>query len=395
MSVTDETGDFFFAAVVPGAYTIRVEAPGFRPLEQNGNMVLSSARLALGKLALQVGSVTESVQVTAQTATVATTTSAHSATIDSKQMDLIVVKGRDPMSIFKTLPGVQIINDQDTWGGSFQSTVPRFQGRAGNTVYTDGVNGGDSNAGDNLSGITSMDAIAEVNVQANSYTAEYGLKGGAQVNMVTKHGGSEFHGSLAWYKRHEQFNAQNYFNNRDNLPKPRYRYSDISGTIGGPLPFKIPILNRDGKRFNFFYSVEDMRLKDVNTPQVLHHADGARTNGRLFPNQNTGRALISVRDPATNAPYPGNIIPASQRNAFWGYFSQLLSASQRLYAFRVQLSKPGTEHRPSPPRAAIPLRLAPHRQGYYQPQTADLVYKKRGLGSGGRAFSMGPDSNPL
>src|SRR5437016_7328965 len=268
-AVTSETGDFFFGAIVPGAYTIRVEASGFRPLEQKGNMVLSSARLALGNRALQVGSVTESVLVTAQTATVATTTSAQSATIDSRQMDLIAVKGRDPMSVFKTLPGVQIIADQDTWGGSFQSTVPQFQGRGGNTVYTDGVNGGDSNAGANYSGITSIDAIAEVNVQANAYTAEYGLKSGAQMNIVTKHGGSEFHGSAAWYKRHEMFNAQNFFNNKAGTAKPRYRYSDISGTIGGPVPFKIPILNRDGKSFNFFYSVEDMRLKDVNNPQYF------------------------------------------------------------------------------------------------------------------------------
>ena len=219
-AVTDETGDFVFAAVVPGAYTIRVEAPGFRPLEQKGNMVLSSARLALGKMALQVGSVQESVQVTAQTSTVATTTSSQSATIDSKQMDLIVVKGRDPMSIFKTLPGVQIISDTDTWGGSFSTTIPTFQGRGGNTMYVDGVNGGDSNAGGNFSAITSIDAIAEVNVQANAYTAEYGLKGGAQTNLVTKHGGSEFHGTMHWYKRHEMFNAQNFFNNRTRTAKP-------------------------------------------------------------------------------------------------------------------------------------------------------------------------------
>src|SRR5436309_5397911 len=257
-AVTSETGDFFFGAIVPGAYTVRIEAPGFRPLEQKSNMVLSSARLALGNLALQVGSVTESVLVTAQSAQVATTTSAQAATIDSKQMDLIAVKGRDPMSVFKTLPGVQMIADQDTWGGSFQSTVPTFQGRGGNTVYTDGVNGGDSNAGNNFSGITSIDAIAEVNVQANAYTAEYGFKGGAQVNMVTKHGGSEFHGTLAWYKRHEQFNAQNYFNNRTGAVKPAYRYSDIAGTLGGPVPIRIPILNKDKKRFNFFYSVEDV-----------------------------------------------------------------------------------------------------------------------------------------
>src|SRR5690242_7327649 len=263
-ALSNDVGDFFFPALTPGSYVVRVEAPGFRPLESKGNVLAAAGRLALGKLQMEVGSVSESVLVTAQSAQVATTTTAQATTIDSKQMDLVVVKGRDPMSVFKSLPGVQIIPDQDTWGGSFQSTVPTFQGRGGNTVYTDGVNGGDGGGGGNFSGITSIDAVAEVNVQANSYTAEYGLKGGAQVNMVTKHGGSEFHGTAAWYKRHEMFNAQNFFNNRTRTAKPIYRYSDWSGTLGGRVPFKIPILNRDGKSFNFFYSVEDMRLRDVN-----------------------------------------------------------------------------------------------------------------------------------
>src|SRR5262249_10099095 len=156
-----------------------VEAIGFRPLESKGNVLAAAGRLALGKLQLEVGSVTESGMVTAQNTQGATTTTAPATTIDSKQMDLVIVKGRDPMSVFKSLPGVQIIPDQDTWGGSYQSTVPTFQGRGGNTVYTDGVNGGDGGGGANFSGITSIDAIAEVNVQANAYAAEYGFKGGA------------------------------------------------------------------------------------------------------------------------------------------------------------------------------------------------------------------------
>src|SRR4051812_42736453 len=91
---SNDSGDFFFGAVTPGAYTVRIDATGFRPLEQKTNMVLTSARLALGKLALEVGNVAESVEVTAQAATVATTTSSHSATIDSTQMDKIAVRGR-------------------------------------------------------------------------------------------------------------------------------------------------------------------------------------------------------------------------------------------------------------------------------------------------------------
>src|SRR5438552_3148691 len=314
-TTTNDTGDFYVGALVPGPYTVRVEAAGFRPFEQKGNNLLSAGRLALGKLALEVGSVTESVQVTAQTATVATTTSAQAATIDSKQMDLIAVKGRDPMSVFKTLPGVQLIADQDTWGGSYQSTVPVFQGRGGNTVYTDGVNGGDGGGGGNFSGITSIDAIAEVNIQANSYTAEYGLKSGAQVNLITKRGGSEFHGTGAWYKRHEEFNANNFFNNKSGIAKPLYRYSDISGTIGGPVPVKIPILNPDGHRFNFFYSVEDMRLKDVNPLRFFSMPTALEKTGDFSQTKTPAGALIPIKDPTTGLPYAGNIIPASQRNA--------------------------------------------------------------------------------
>ena len=313
---TNESGDFFFGAVAPGAYTVRVEATGFRPREQKGNMVLPSARLVLGNLALEVGSVTESVTVTSQGAAVATTTSAQQATIDSQMMDLIAVKGRDPMSVFKTMAGVQVIADQDTWGGSFQSTVPQFQGRGGNTVYTDGVNGGDSNAGGNYSGITSMDAISEVNLQANGYTAEYGFKSGAQMNIITKQGGTDFHGGLAWYLRNEAFNAQNFFNNKTGTVKPRYRYSDISGTIGGPVPFKIPIINPDGHRFNFFYSVEDMRLKDVQTLFFITMPTALEKAGNFSQTKTPGGVLIPVNDRSTGAPYPGNIIPASQSNAF-------------------------------------------------------------------------------
>ncbi len=314
-STTNEAGDFFFGAVVPGPYTVLVEAPGFRRLEQKGNILLSAARLELGRLSLEVGSVAEAVEVTAAADTVATTTSAQTATIGSGQMEKIPVRGRDPMSVFKTLPGVQMIADQDTWGGSYQSTVPQFQGRGGNTVYTDGVNGGDGNGGGNFSGITSIDAIAEVNVQANSYAAEYGLKGGAQINLVTKHGGSEFHGSAAWYKRHDMFNAQNFFNNRTRTAKPIYRYSDWSGTFGGPVPVKIPILNRDGKSFNFFYSVEDMRLKDVNPLRFFTMPTALERAGDFSQTRTPAGALIPITDPVTRTPYPNNMIPVSQRNA--------------------------------------------------------------------------------
>ena len=74
-----------------------------------------------------------------------------------------------------------------------------------------------------------------MNVQLNNYTAEYGLKGGPQINLITKHGGQDFHGTAYWYKRHEMFNATNFFNNQAGVIKPVYRYQTLGGNLGGPV----------------------------------------------------------------------------------------------------------------------------------------------------------------
>src|SRR5438067_316672 len=188
---TDENGSFVFPALVAGAYTLRVEAAGFRPVDRKGNNVLAGARLDLGTIQMEVGAVTESVSVTAQGAGVATTTTVHEAHLDSKQVAMISIRGRDPMSLLRLLPGVQQGVDTDTFGGSFATAVPAFMGQTGRqTVYVDGINGGDGGngggGGGNFSSATNIDAIAEVSVQVNNYTAEYGLKGGPQINLITK-----------------------------------------------------------------------------------------------------------------------------------------------------------------------------------------------------------------
>ena len=142
-----------------------------------------------------MGQLTESVSVTARGETVASTTTSHQAVMDLTQVTNLSIRGRDPISLLKILPGVQMLpNDQETFGGSFATPVPKIQGGRGQTIYVDGINGGDGGGGGNFSGATNLDAIQEVNVQMSTYTAEYGLKGGAQVNFITKRGGSEYQG---------------------------------------------------------------------------------------------------------------------------------------------------------------------------------------------------------
>ena len=221
-----------------------------------------------------VGQVTESVSVSARGETVATTTTSHQAVLDLQQVTNLSIRGRDPISLLKILPGVQLLaNDQETFGGSFATPVPSIQGGRGQTIYVDGINGGDGGGGGNFSGATNLDAIAEVNVQMSAYTAEYGLKGGAQVNFITKRGGAQYRGTGYTYQRVTELNATNFFNNLNDIPKPDYRYSTIGGNLGGPVPkIEEPVLLLLDRRH---------AAQGCEHSPALHDADRART-GRRF-----------------------------------------------------------------------------------------------------------------
>jgi hypothetical protein len=316
-TVTNEVGLFSFPGLQPGPYTVRAELSGFRPIEQRANMVLANNRLALPPLRLEVGTLAEAVTVTAVGEVVATSQTSHQAILDLKQVENLSIRGRDPISLLKVLPGVALLaNDQETFGGSFATPVPAIQGQTGgNTLSVDGVNGGDGGAGggggSNFSAATNMDSIAEVNVQMSAYTAEYGLKGGAQVNIITKHGGSEYHGTGYWYKRHESWNSINYFNKVANRPKPQYRYSNLGATLGGPIP-KIKGVNSNGEKLFFFYSIDDTQLKNVQNLKFYQMPTALERAGDFSQSVRPNGTLIVVTDPTTGQPFNGNRIPANR-----------------------------------------------------------------------------------
>ena len=208
-ATSSDVGDFVFAALVPGQYTLKVKAQGFRPLEQTNVTVTPSARLALGTIQLEVGTVTESIVVQSQGATVQTGNSENGALLDSKQLSMVSIRGRDPVSMLRILPGVTQGFDNEFAGGFYGTNVPNFQGlnNSTTTIMSDGVNGGDGGAGGVFSATVNLDAVQEVKVQLSNYTAEYGRAGGALINIITKGGSREYHGTGYWYKRHEMFNA--------------------------------------------------------------------------------------------------------------------------------------------------------------------------------------------
>ena len=310
-TVTNEAGDFNFPGLTPGPYTIRVTLAGFKPLEVKATIVQGNNRLAVGTLRLEIGEFTEAVTVSSVGQFLATTQTSQQAVLDLKQVTNLSIRGRDPISLLKILPGVSLLaNDQETFGGSFATGVPAIQGATrSQTIYVDGINGGDGGGqgggGGNFSGATNLDAIAEVNVQMSAYAAEYGLKGGAQVNFITKHGGTEYHGTAYTYQRDTRFNSTNYFNKLAGIPKPEYRYSTLGGNLGGPVPGM-------NKKLLFFYSLDDTQLKDPNILRRWMVPTALERRGDFSQTRTPSGALIQVRDPLTNAPFPGNVIPLSR-----------------------------------------------------------------------------------
>ena len=313
-----------------------MEQRGFRSLERQGNVLTANEHLSVGNIELSVGEVSETVTTTAEGTPVQIESSEHSAQLTSIQLELILQRGRDVTSLLKILPGVAYGTESQTPGSGFGSSVPNIQGGR-NTWSIFNVDGFGQRPGSpsTFSSTVNFDAIGEVKVLLNGYQAEYASNSAAAVNIVTKSGSSQYHGTGYWYKRHEMFNANNFFNNTlftapltgvtTTVPKPRYRYSTLGATVGGPV--WLPKEKLKDKLF-FFYSFEDSQtlnpqaLRQVTVPTALERqGDFSKSFVSL---DSSGKPVpIFVRDPSKTgncsatdqtACFNGNLVPAARIN---------------------------------------------------------------------------------
>jgi hypothetical protein len=232
---TDTQGNFVFSNLVPGEYALTVEAPGFKKIERKGLMLSSSEVMPLGVLTLAVGSVAETVTVTARGAAVQTASSERSGVVTSNQVEDLLTKSRNVMSLLALLPGVVDTSpDTDSLTRGWNLYV---QGNRNNTdsMTVDGMVLNSWGLGNATDVALSQDSIAEVKVLVGNYQAEYGRRSGANITLVSKSGSQQFHGLVSYFKRHEQFNANNFFRNRTGQPNALYRYNTWTYNIGGPV----------------------------------------------------------------------------------------------------------------------------------------------------------------
>jgi Carboxypeptidase regulatory-like domain/TonB-dependent Receptor Plug Domain len=257
-ATTNGEGDFSLPAMQPGVYTIRIEAPGFRGLERKNTVLSANEHLALGKLTMEVGQVSEVVTTVAEGAVIEKESSDLTARLTSDQISLISTKGRDVTSLLRLLPGVSYVDDVESVGEGFGTDLPNVSGQRGrsNIASVNGLMGNDVSGSNKLSLTINQDAVEEVKVLRNNYAAEYGNQGGAHINIVTKSGKQDYSGTGYYFLRNEALNANEFFNNKVGLPRGLYRHNIWGFNFGGPV--RVPLLypNKEKKHLFFFYSLE-------------------------------------------------------------------------------------------------------------------------------------------
>ena len=314
---TNNLGEFVFPAVTPGTYTLKVEKPSFRPSERRGLALSSSQTLAAGAIVLSVGGVAESVTVTSQSAAVQTASSESSALIDSKQTEMTLARGRDVMSLLQMLPGVGSSTNITSMGGSTGTVLPNVNGSRAmlGRISVDGQQGTDDDSGIGAVGPVSLDFIQEVKVLSNNYQAEYGGNSGALINVVQKGGTFEYHGNVSWFTRNEDLNANDFFNNRNKLPRPLYRFNTFTGSLGGPI--SIPkVFTAMQKKMFFFYGHETWRVAEPSSVNSVTMPTNLERGGDFSQTLDVGGKLVPILNPTTGTPFPGNAIPKSQLNNY-------------------------------------------------------------------------------
>jgi hypothetical protein len=313
---TDEAGRFVFAQVPPGTYTISVEAPGFKKYEQAGIILNANDKIAIGELVMQVGALSDHIEVSATTMQLQTESSERSTALVGTQMQNIAVNSRSYLDLVKLVPGVVSTVDLRTAGVGGISNIAANGNRVNsNNVTLNGLSNIDSGSNGSVNATVSLDSVQEFKILTGVYQAEYGRSMGAQISVVTRSGSSDFHGSGYWFHRHDSLNANSWMNNRLPIgsggnPRSLFRFNDAGYTIGGPVI--IPKVIKSKEKLFFFWSEEFQRQLRPNTARNQTVPTALERKGDFSQSVDNNGNPFTIKDPTTGSPFPGNVIPANR-----------------------------------------------------------------------------------
>lgn len=324
-AVTNDEGVYTIPALVPGLYDIKAEKSGFKVAQRTG-VELQVQQTARVDFALTVGQVSETVEVSSTAPLLSTEDATVGTVIEQKRITDLPLNGRNFFSLVALSPNVtfgfaQAAQAAGRQGGSRSDlTISVAGARSAWSNYTlDGITNTDINFNLYIV-LPSVEALQEFKVQSGIYPAEFG-RGAGQINVSTKGGSNDYHGTLFEFLRNDKLDARPYFFKDPESPtqtaplKAPYRQNQYGGTLSGPV--RIPKLVNGKDRLFFMANYEGFKSRRT-VPSFFT---------TMTPDMRTGNFSVvtaPIQDPSTrvrsgntitSTPFAGNIIPASRISA--------------------------------------------------------------------------------
>ncbi len=325
--VSNSAGEYTAADIPIGEYKVEAQATGFRLLVRSG-ITLDAGQTQRVNLQLTVGAAAQEVTVAGNLPKVETDTSAISGVITGSQVSQLSIQARNFANLALLVPGAAPLGgayDPNTIGDIATDTLP-VNGIPGNmnNWEIDGTNDVDQGSGsDSLQVFPSLDSIAEFRISTSNYSAEFPKSGSAMIEVATKSGTSQFHGTAFEFLRNDALDSNNWFLNRQiappggNAPKQPLKHNDFGFTFGGP--FYIPGHYNDSKQKTFFFVSEEWRryrdgtVINANVPSTLERQGDFSQCDSSSPNYNAvvASGCQVPTNPATGAPFANDSVPVS------------------------------------------------------------------------------------
>jgi hypothetical protein len=314
-ATTDQAGNYVVTPLNVGRYSVSVEAAGFKRSVRSDITLNVQDRLRVDA-ALEVGAVTDTVEVAAAAPMLETDTSYLGEVVDSQRIVDLPLNGRifTRLAVLTagTTPTVHGARDENSGGFSSNGVRP-YQ----NNYLLDGVD--NNSLSEDLVSQQSFvigpppDAIAEFKVQTNSMSAEFGRSGGAVLNVTIKSGTNQLHGTVYEFLRNSALDAKNFFDSPTN-PIPPFKQNQFGFSTGAPI--WIPKVYNGKNRTFFFFDYQGTRIRTGQTFLATVPPDAWRTGDFSGYNQifDPNTTVVDANGNATRQPYAGNKIPQSQWN---------------------------------------------------------------------------------
>ena len=237
-AITGSQGTYTIPLLRPGNYTLTAEAAGFKKYVREG-LQLQVGQTAAVNISLEVGQVTESVNVTAEAPLLETTKADRGGVIDTQRIHELPINGRNPFLLGAMIAGVNF-HGAAIWQRPFDNgaiadwTINGGQAR-GTEFLMDGAPNNAQMGGNNIAYVPPVDSVAEFKIQTNSYDSQYGHTNGGIVNVSTKSGTNELHGSVYGFWKRPTWSANLFQNNAYARPRPEITYNLYGFQAGGPV----------------------------------------------------------------------------------------------------------------------------------------------------------------